>query len=181
MQTKKSIRPLIFLLFMMVLAIAQAADGLPELTHQLTPLSKTVSAPALRLNNMDDEAVDLRDLKGKVIVVNFWATWCPPCRREMGSLERLYQATKDQGVEVLTVNVGEDLDTVFSFTGTIEPAPTFQILFDSEAETLAKWKVKGLPTTYIVRPDGTVAYRAIGGREFDHPEIKKKIIELTQH
>lgn len=181
MQIKKIILLIIFTLSLLMLTIVQAADGLPELTHQLTPLSKSVAAPGLRLNNMDDETVDLRDLTGKVIVINFWATWCPPCRREMGSLERLYQETKEQGVEVLTVNVGEDLDTVFAFTGTIEPSPTFQILFDSEAQTLGKWKVKGLPTTYIVRPDGTLAYRAIGGREFDHPEIKKKIIELTEH
>jgi len=166
---------------MFMTGFAQAADGLPELTHQLTPIAKTVSAPAMRLNNMDEELVDLQALKGKVVVVNFWASWCPPCRREMGSLEKLYQATKDKGVEVLAVNIGEDLDTVFSFTGTIAPQPTFPILFDTEAMMLPEWKVKGLPTTYIVRADGTLAYRAIGGREFDHPEIVKKIIELTQH
>lgn len=175
-----SLSPILFL-SMLMMDFAQAADDLPKLTHQLTPIAKTVSAPPLRLKNMDEEVVDLQALKGKVVVVNFWATWCPPCRREMGSLEKLYQRTKDKGVEVLAVNIGEDLDTVFSFTGTIAPQPTFPILFDTEAMTLPVWKVKGLPTTYIVRADGTLAYRAIGGREFDHPEIVKKIIELTQH
>ena len=155
-----------------------AADGLPPLTHRLTPLKEAMAMPALRLENLDGEAVDIGDLRGKVLVVNFWATWCPPCRREMGSLERLYQATRDRNVEVLAVNVGEDLDTVFSFLGSVEPSPTFPILLDTGAETLERWKVRGLPTTYVVDPNGKVIYRAVGGREFDHPDMVKAILGL---
>lgn len=168
-----------FAIYLLLLSGIVAADGLPPLMHKLTPI-KAVEAPALRLKNMDDEIVDLQDLKGKVIVVNFWATWCPPCRREMASLERLYQAVKNKNVEVLTVNIGEDLDTVFSFMGTIDPTPNFPFLFDPDADSLKSWKVKGLPTTYIVRPNGEIAYRAVGGREFDHPEILEKVLDLAK-
>ncbi len=150
----------------------------PKLTHGLNVIKQEVYAPKLRFNDLDDEIIDLKELKGKVVVVNFWATWCPPCRREMASLERLYQATKDKGVVVLAVNVGEDEDTVFSFLGEIEPSPTFPILFDTQAKSLKDWKVKGLPTTYVVDKKGKLFYRAIGGREFDHPELIKKIETL---
>jgi len=153
-------------------------EGLPPLTHSLTPINKTIKVPKLRFKNLDDEIVDIKDLKGKVVVINFWATWCPPCRREMGSLERLYQATKDKNVEVLAVNIGEDMETVFSFLGMVEPAPNFQMLFDNEAVSMNKWGVKGLPTTYILKPDGTIAYKAVGGREFDHPDILQKVTQL---
>ncbi len=163
-----------------LLSFMSYADGLPPLTHKLTEINKTIKAPALHLQNMDEEIIDLSNLKGKVVIVNFWATWCPPCRREMSSLERLYQTLKDKNVEVLAVNIGEDFDTVFSFMGQVDPAPNFQILFDTDAESMQPWKVRGLPTTYIIRPDGTIAYKAIGGREFDHPELLKKVIGLNK-
>jgi len=165
-------------LFMLFSNLSQAV-GLPPLTHSLTPAETVREAPALRFRNLDDETIDLSDLRGKVVVVNFWATWCPPCRREMGSLEKLYRAVKDKNAEVLAVNIGEDIDTVFSFLGTVEPSPSFHMLFDYDAISMDTWGVKGLPTTYIIGPDGRIAYKAVGGREFDHPEILRKVIDLT--
>ncbi len=167
-----------FLACFFLFGSALFAAGQPQLTHGLSVIKQTIVAPDLRFNNLDAEVVDLKDLKGKIVVVNFWATWCPPCRREMGSLERLYLATKEKDVVVLAVNVGEDEDTVFSFLGEIEPSPTFAILFDTQAKSMRDWNVKGLPTTYIVNKEGLLVYRAIGGREFDHPELVKKIVAL---
>ncbi len=155
------------------------AEGLPPLTHSLTAIKSTTIAPELRFRDLDEDLVDIRDLKGKVVIVNFWATWCPPCRREMGALERLYQSTKDHNVEVLAVNIGEDSDTVFSFLGIIEPSPNFKFLFDTDGTSMEKWDVKGLPTTYILNPDGAIVYRAVGGREFDHPDIRQKVTDLA--
>ena len=155
------------------------AQNLPPLTHSLTPLGTKIAAPSLQFQNLDEEEIDLRDFNNNVVVVNFWATWCPPCRREMGSLEKLYQATRGRNVEVLAVNIGEDIDTVFSFLGTVEPFPNFPILFDHEATSMEKWNVKGLPTTYIIAPGGNLAYIAVGGREFDHPDILREIYALA--
>ena len=112
------------------------------------------------------------------MVVNFWATWCPPCRREMPSLERLNQRLGQRGLAVLAVDVGEDADTVFAFTGQLEPAPAFPLLLDRDSATLQPWKVKGLPTTYVVDAQGRVIYRAVGGREFDHEGLMKQLESL---
>ncbi len=173
-------KKIIFFLVCFFLSGIASAVELAPLTHNLTAIKKPVLAPALRLKNMDDEVVDIKDLKGKVVVVNFWATWCPPCRREMSSLEKLHLATQDKNVVILAVNVGEDIDTVFPFMGLINPSPSFPILFDTDADAMADWKVRGLPTTYFVNPKGEIVYRAVGGREFDHPSIQNAILKLTK-
>ncbi len=153
------------------IAVLPAAAELPPLTHGLTPITEPKPAPALRLADLDGEVHDLADLKGKLVVVNFWATWCPPCRREMPSLERLHQRLQARGLAVLAVDVGEDADTVFAFTGQLEPAPSFPLLLDRDSQTMQRWKVKGLPTTFVVDAAGKVVYRAVGGREFDDPAM----------
>jgi len=79
---------------------------------------------------------------------------------------------------VLAVNQNETFDQVFAFTGELDPAPTFSILLDARGKTSARWSVKGLPSSFIVDKQGRIAYRAIGGREFDHPEIEATIRRL---
>jgi thiol-disulfide isomerase/thioredoxin len=158
------------------IAPAIAAEP-PPLTHGLTAVPPGQPAPALKLVDIDGKAHDLAALKGKVVVVNFWATWCPPCRREMPALERLRLALPD--VVVLAVDVGEDADTVFAFSGTQEPAPEFALLLDQDSAAMQAWRVKGLPSTFVVAPDGSLAYRAVGGREFDHPEVLAQLRRLT--
>lgn len=130
------------------------------------------------LEDMDGKKRRLSDSRGKVVLVNFWATWCPPCRREMPSIERLSHAFKGKNFEILAVNVAEDLDTVFSFTGTLDPVPTFPIVFDTDSSVLKAWPVMGLPTSFILDKQGRIVYRAVGGREFDDPAILSQIRKL---
>jgi len=180
-RTKHFIKTLIALTLVCTFTSGMSyATELPPLTHSLAAIKNTIKAPSLRLQNMDDETVDIKDLKGKVVVINFWATWCPPCRREMGSLERLHLATKDKNIVILAVNIGEDIDTAFSFMGTIDPSPTFPILFDPDANSMKDWNVQGLPTTFIIHPNGMIAYKAVGGREFDHPVIRQTVTSLSR-
>ncbi len=151
------------------LATPAGAADLPPLTHLLTPLAQPRPAPALRLVDLDGKPHDLADYRGRLVVINFWATWCPPCRREMPSLERLSQRLGGRGLDILAVDVGEDADTIFAFSGQLEPAPNFPILLDLDSTAMQRWQVKGLPTTFVVDPDGRIVLRAVGGREFDHP------------
>lgn len=164
--------------FALLAAPLAAQVNLPDLTHRLTALNPRPPAPNFSFEDLDGKKRALSDYKGKVVLVNFWATWCPPCRREMPSMERLYQKLKSGPFTIVAVNQYENVDLVFSFTGQLEPQPTFPILLDTKSVSAKAWGVKGLPASFIVDKQGKVAYRAMGGREFDHPEIEKKLRAL---
>lgn len=160
---------------------AQAAERQqPKLGYQLTALSKPLPAPDFTLEDMDAKKFSLKDYRGKVILINFWATWCPPCRREMPSMERLYQKFKGKDFIVLALNQMEDGDQVFTFTGDLGVELSFPIVFDKDSSVSRAYGVMGLPTTYLIDKKGNIRFRAIGGREFDHPEVEKQILRLMQ-
>jgi thiol-disulfide isomerase/thioredoxin len=163
--------------FWFALAPAWAAEG----SQSLAVIAEQPPAPDFALADLDGRSVRLSDLRGQVVLVNFWATWCPPCRREMPSLERLTRKMKNQPFVALAVNVGEDPDLVFAFTGQLEPMPTFPILFDKDSVVLRRYPVKGLPTSFILDREGRIIYRAIGGREFDNPEMVATLQSLINH
>jgi thiol-disulfide isomerase/thioredoxin len=163
---------------LLVLSVHAAWDDQPQLGHSLTPVPKPVPAPDFTLADMDDEMHSFKDLRGKVVLLNFWATWCPPCRREMPSMERLYQKLNGEDFTVIAVNQMESGDHVFAYTGQLEVDPTFTILFDRDSRVSNSYRVNGLPTTYLIDKQGNIRFRAIGGREFDHPDVEKQILQL---
>jgi thiol-disulfide isomerase/thioredoxin len=150
----------------------------PKLSHYLTRLQYPLQAPDFTLQDMDEENHRLEDYKGKVIMLNFWATWCPPCRREMPSMERLHKMLPADSFAVIAINQMESPDHVFAYTGQLEVDPTFTILFDTDSSVSRRYGVKGLPTSYIIDKRGYIRYRAVGGREFDHPEVVNIIRKL---
>jgi len=154
-----------------------AAD--PVLSTTLTALTP-VEAPDFTLQDMDGESYTLSDLRGNYVLVNFWATWCPPCRKEMPSMEYLHQKYHDRPFRVLAVNQWEDPDHVFSYMGELAVFPSFPILFDPKSAISEHYGVRGLPTSFIVDPQGRLVYRAIGGREFDHPDVTGLIDRLLK-
>jgi thiol-disulfide isomerase/thioredoxin len=163
-----------------IFPVSAAWDVQPKLGHRMAPLQESIPAPDFVLGDMDEEKVSLKELRGKVVLINFWATWCPPCRREMPSMERLYQKINGDNFTVLAVNQMEAEDLVFAFTGQLEVDLTFTILFDKDSSVSQAFNVKGLPTSYLIDKKGNIRYRAIGGREFDHPEVEKLITNLIQ-
>jgi thiol-disulfide isomerase/thioredoxin len=150
----------------------------PELSHELNRLETPLAAPDFSLEDIDGEQHALSDYRGKVIMLNFWATWCPPCRREIPSMESIYRDLGDRGFVVLGINEFETADHVFAYTGQLSVFPTFPILFDSDSQVAEHYGVKGLPTTLLVNKQGQVVYRAAGGRDFDHPEVRAIVSEL---
>jgi peroxiredoxin len=168
----------IFVCCLLISPVQAAEREQPKLGYTLTALSKPVPAPDFTLEDIDGKKFSLKEYRGKVVLLNFWATWCPPCRREMPSMERLNREFRGKDFVVLALNQMEDTDQVFTYTAELDVSPTFTILFDKNSDVSRAYGVLGLPTTYLIDKKGNIRFRAIGGREFDHPEVKKQILQL---
>jgi thiol-disulfide isomerase/thioredoxin len=111
-------------------------------------------APPLRLPAAGGGEVDLAALRGKVVVINFWATWCIPCRAEMPAVERVYQSYRGRGFEVLGVDVQERESDVVAFLKDV--GVTFPSAIDRTGEVVLAYRANALPTTFFVDRDGIV-------------------------
>ena len=116
-------------------------------------------APAFRLASLDGKNVSLADFKGKVVVLDFWATWCGPCRQQAGILEEMHQSL-GQKVVFLGINVGENQQTVASYARRA-PFP-YPILLDPSQQVAAQYGAGGLPTLVVIGPDGEVVFHNVG-------------------
>lgn len=142
----------------------------------LTPLPDRPEAPAFELQLPGGGWVRLSDYRGRPLIVNFWATWCPPCRREMPSMQRAWEQLREEGIGFIAVNVGEEADTVARFAeqyGVELPLP-----IDPSSRVVQSWPVRGLPTTFVVDPQGRLAYSAAGEREWDDPALLDQVRAL---
>mgnify|MGYP001163261967 CR=1 FL=1 len=122
-------------------------------------------APDFELQTLSGDEVKLSDFQGKRVMINFWATWCPPCRAEMPDMEKFYQ---DKDIEVLAVNLTESensLKDVEEFSN--EFGLTFPILLDTELVAATLYAIKPIPTTYMVDSNGIIQYRAFGPLNYD--------------
>lgn len=172
------LRPLIVALTMIIALLPAMLPTAALAGQTLQPFSGTVDAPEIILNNLDGEEITLADFKGKVVIVNFWATWCPPCRTEMPSMQRAWQQLRDNDVMMLAVHVGGNTDQVWEFVS--EYALEFPILMDVTSQVSRSWPMRGLPTTFVIDPQGQIAYMAIGGREWDDPELLELVYALKE-
>lgn len=154
-------------LFLALTMPARAAE-----LKDLTPKA----APELRLSTLEGRAMDLQQLRGKVVLVNFWASWCPPCRKEMPSMNRLNQVLKDQAFAILGVNAGENAEIVRGF---LKQTPVnFPILMDEKGTSLKPWQAFVFPTSYVVDKQGRVRMGLLGSVEWDAPEVVARLKPL---
>ena len=142
----------------------------------------------LSFANVDDEQVTLSEYKGKIVILNFWATWCPPCIKEMPSMQRLKEKMADQPFEIVAVNVGESAAAVSSFLLELEPELTFPIMLDEEGSSFGKLGLRGLPMSLIYDQKGNLVTTILGGKEWDTSENIQELKQLinpkqsdTQH
>lgn len=126
-------------------------------------------APDFTLKNLDGEKVSLSDYKGKIVFLNFWATWCPYCVKEMPDLDRIYRENEDNDFVVLAVSVGEPKSDVSDFIKDKEYS--FPILLDTKGEIAIKYFVRGIPTTYVIDKDGNI--RTFRMTMLAYPEMKE--------
>ena len=161
-----------------VISGATASPSAGEKPQTLTKIDGPPPAPDFRLEDQGGNFISLAELKGNVVIINFWATWCPPCREEMPSMQRAWEMLQSDKVKMLAINVGEDSDTIFTFTA--DYPVTFPLIMDKTASVTRDYGVRGLPATFIITPHGNIVYRVIGTREWDDPEVLAQIRALQE-
>ncbi|MEW6245537.1 MAG: TlpA disulfide reductase family protein [Nitrospirota bacterium] len=160
-------------------ASADAAGGVdPYRAAGVQRISGVPEAPHFSMHTIDGHAVDSGSLRGKVVLVNFWATWCGPCKDEMPALQRLRRSLSDRQFEVLAVTADQQPEAIRNFAKTFNLE--FPILVDETKEVSAAFGVRGLPTTVVIDRTGRWVGRAVGPREWDSPAMVALFENLTE-
>jgi cytochrome c biogenesis protein CcmG, thiol:disulfide interchange protein DsbE len=150
------------------------------------PTTNRYGAPALAqqggtatnftLPSLDGGDIALADYDGDVVIMNFWATWCPPCRAEMPALNRFYEAHRDEGLVILAINEQEDVGTVRPFIQTNNLS--FPVLLDSQGRVAQQYTTRSFPTTFIIDRDGVIQHVQTG--EISEHELEAIVLPLLQ-
>jgi peroxiredoxin len=142
------------------------------------PLRVGAPAPPFSRADLEGREIALETLRGRVVFVNFWATWCPPCRTEAPALERLYQELRQEGFEILALSIDEPgaRSEVDSFQR--EFGLSFPVLLDPGKEAYQAYQATGVPETFMVDPQGRMVERFVGPREWDDPRYARAIRRL---
>jgi peroxiredoxin len=156
---------ILFLFFTLSVREAVSLDVAPQIGKL---------APAFSLADVNGKKVNLSDYNGKVILINFWATFCGPCKAEMPSLNNLFLALKNDGLIVLAISTDDSEKPVQSFIK--EKAIAFPVLMDKDQEVyFDQYGVLGLPTSFLIDRDGIIREKIRGERVWDAPDMKDKI------
>jgi len=146
------------------LAIAQVANS-----RELSPYTAQPATATFDLPDLNGQQHKLDDYRGQVVLVNFWASWCPPCIQEMPVLERLKQKLTDLPFEILAVNVGEPKYRVWKFAKLIGFG--LPVLLDTRKDTFNSWGVSVLPTSFLLDRQGRIRYRVQGDIEWESEDV----------
>jgi len=133
-------------------------------------------APTLELRDLDGKAHQLENYRGKVVLINFWASWCPPCLIEMPSLISVYKQFNEKGFEILAINLDENSKPVHEFLESIDIP--FKIFLDPKGLTAQNYLVYGLPYSVLLDREGKVRFKVFGGHDWDKGEPFEKIKSL---
>ncbi len=170
-------------------ALLGCDSGYSESPQAEAPLSRSVVyqgrptvgslAPDFRLMDLHGKAVSLSDYRGKVILLNFWATWCGPCRVEMPAMEALYRSMQSKGLEILAVSVDQEGTAV---TRPFQEALglSFPILHDQDYQVGLTYGARTLPMTFAIDRQGIIRQLVFGSRDWNSPEARRGIAEVLQ-
>lgn len=160
----------------LLLFIAVVASGCSK---KEVPAQEGGAAPDFTLSDLSGKQVQLSSLKGKVVLVNFWATWCPPCREEIPSMVKLNQIMQGKNFQMLAISVDEGgkqaVQEFFRQNGVTLPA-----LLDTDGGVARRYGTTGVPETFVVDGKGKIRKKVIGGVEWSSPEVVRYLEELMQ-
>lgn len=154
--------------------VAATTDGAPPPSPR-----EGFSAPDFTLETLDGRQMTLSDLRGQVVLVNFWASWCPPCRAEMPAIERVYRSYKDLGLEVLAVNTTNQDDVAAAAAFVQELGLSFPIPLDHTGAVSASYNLRGLPSSYFIDEQGVIRSVVVGG-PMSEALVQSKVEELLR-
>lgn len=162
-------RYLLFSIFFLLSAVQPASPwAMDELIGK--------KAPDFSLKDMNEKTVSLSSYKGNVVIVTFWATWCPPCRSEMPLLNKLYRELRNKGFMVVAVATDRSVSAVKDF---LSKSPVdFPVVMDTDSKVSRQFKVFSMPTTFLLDKNGKVVQRFLGEEEWDSAPIREKITPL---
>ena len=150
----------------------------PGVAGELEPVTGSPAAPALALKDLGDRVHRLDNYAGQVVLVNFWATWCPPCVAEIPSLQRLYRSLLGQPFALLAVSMGENKQQVQEFS---EKADIdFPLLPDPASDVSQRWEIDFLPTSHLIDAQGHLRYSAYGEVNWDDEEVRTTLRTLLE-
>jgi peroxiredoxin len=135
-------------------------------------------APEFNLPGTDGKRYQLADYRGKPLILNFWATWCPSCVAEMPSLQRAHDALVQDGIAVMAINVGEDAETVAEFAQQL--LVQFPLPLDENSAITRRYPLIGLPTTFVIDSKGRLAFSAVGQHVWDDPALLARVRALNK-
>jgi peroxiredoxin len=142
------------------------------------PVGRGSEAPAFDLQRLDGESLTLTQLRGKVVLVNFWATWCESCKDEMPAMETLYRELNGAGFDLIAISVDDDRAIVAAFRD--ELGLTFPILLDPEKNAATAYQTFRFPESFLIGQDGIVVERYIGPKEWAAPAYVSRIRRLLE-
>jgi len=142
---------------------------------RINPNVTKTKAINFKLKDLSGKELTLSDLKGKKVFLNFWATWCPPCKAEMPEIEKLYQETKNSDLVIVAVEIGEPLNTVKSFIDSNKY--NFKVLIDPDQTVAAQYNIVSIPTSYFIDVDGNIISKNIGGMNIDQMKAYIKTLD----
>lgn len=163
---------LLFSIFVYIISLSPAMAASPD----LKPYTGDIKNPALALKDLSGKTHNLKQYKDQVVLVQFWATYCTPCRTEMPSMNRLQNKLKGKNFKILAIDMAEETEEVLAFVKEVKPE--FTILLDTDGSVLQQWKVFAAPANFIIGKDGKIKYTLYGGVEWDSDKIVKKLTEL---
>ncbi|MDG1486740.1 MAG: TlpA disulfide reductase family protein [SAR324 cluster bacterium] len=167
---------LLFAMFVFALPLAQSKEA-PLSTDEkkvlkklrITPATQWIEAHDFAGKMMDAKTVNLQDYRGRFVLLNFWATWCSPCLKEMPDLENAYNEMGQEKLVVLAVGMGESVEKIKAFFN--KYGFTFPLLADNRMKITKLYGVRNIPVTYLIDPDGVVLGRALGVRDWASPDL----------